>query len=181
MIDAATVERILCWRQAGLTLASISSREGVSVSAIKQIIKRTGGVSRGGCRKAVLEKAKQIVIRDSNLAETIALGVSASIASDLSLANQIRDNASLMLEVIFNDSSTSTATKARSLAALATAASVAQAISFRALEIDKQRNAISDDLPELTITGYSSEETEDIRRRASMSDIDLAALEEGEL
>lgn len=181
MIDHETIKLAIAYRSTGLTLGVISDKLKVSQSALKQIFKRFN-TSRGSHRTELAKKARELLINDTTLASNIAAQVAASISSDVNIANQIRDNTSLMLEQIYNDSSTPTAQKSRSLAALATAASVAQAISFRALEIDKQRSTVNDDdLPSLSITGYSNEEVEDIRRRASLSELELSALEENEL
>lgn len=180
MIDAETVKLAIAHRASGLTLGAISEKLKVSQSALKEIFKRHD-VHRGSHRSELVKTAKELLIKDTTLASNIAAQIAASITNDLNLASQIRDNASLMFAEIFADSRTPVAAKARSLAALATAATLAQSLSFKALDIEKTRNAINDDdLPNLTISHYTDSEVEDIRMRASMTDIDLAALEDGE-
>lgn len=181
MIDAETVKCAIAYRAAGLTLGAISDKLKVSQSALKQILKRHD-ISRGSHRSELTKLAKQLLIKDTTLASNIAAQIAAAITNDINLARQIQENASLMLEQIYTDNCTPTATKARSLAALATSLSVAQSIAYKALDVERTRNAINDDdLPELTISEYTTGEMDEIRRRASMSDVELAKLEEGEL
>lgn len=180
MIAQETIKSAIAYRAAGLTLGVISEKLKVSQSCLKGLFKKFD-VSRGSHRSALVKTAKELLIKDTTLASTIASAIAAAITNDLNLAAQIRENASLMLENLYNDSSTPTAQKSRSLAALATAASVAQSITFKALDIDRTRNAITDDdLPELSITGYSEDEMREIRLRADMTDLELSALDDGE-
>lgn len=181
MIDSETVKNAIAYRAVGLTLGAISEKLKVSQSALKAIFKRFD-VSRGSHRAELTRLAKELLIKDTTLASNIAAQIAAAITNDLNLAKQIQDNASLMLEQIYHDTSTPITTKARSLAALATSVSVAQTIMFKALDIERQRSTVTDDdLPELSISGYSADEMLEIRRRASMTDLQLTALEEGGL
>lgn len=180
MIDAETVKLAIAHRASGLTLAAISDRLKISTSALKQIFKKHD-VKRGTHRSAIVQQAKNLLVQDVTLASRISESVAASIANDLALANRVRDNASVLLDEIYNDSNSSVQVKARALTALATAVSLSQAICFKALDIEKQRATVSDnELPSLVISGFSDDEMQDIRRRASMTDLQLTALEESE-
>ena len=161
MIDSQAVIQILALREAGYCINEIAERHNVSQSCVKQICKKYGA-HKGSARTLYVEKAKQQIIEDAKLTERIVLETSAAILLELDLSKQIKTAASLLLEQLSdNQHGITVATRARSLAAVSTAVSVAQSITHKALELQKSANETSaDDLPSLTISSYNDEEIE---------------------
>lgn len=178
MIDTDIAKEIICERLVGYTINAIATKHGCSQSAVKSIC-RKNQAWRGMAKKELVNAAKKRIIEDAQLTETVVLAASASILADFDLSHQIKQSASLLLESIYNnDSGIPIAQRARSLAAVATSASIAQAIAIKALEFQKSYTNQSDsDLPSLHINSFSDSEIEEIRITASMTDLELAAYE----
>ena len=175
------VERAISLRSSGLTIGAVADELKISQSALKQIYKKFD-VKKYDAKDLLIQAARKRLLEDASLSENMAVAISSSVLSDINLAKQIRDNASILFEKIFNDSYETTQQKARALAALATAALAAQSLSQRAISFNKEaNNDSSEDLPELKISSYTDEEIEAIRTRASMSDLDLARLDAEQL
>lgn len=180
-ISIETTKAIVAEREAGYLVAEIAAKHGVSVSAVKSICKKNGAI-KFASRNLLVENARQQIINDSQLAQRVAHETGKAILTELALSTQIKQAASLLIERIYdNDSNMTIAMRSRSLAAVSTSIVNAQSLAHKALNLQKEvSGADFDDLPSLIIEGYTDAEMQDIRKRASMSDLELSKLEESE-
>ena len=178
-LSTETLKAIVCEREAGYLIAEIAANHGVSVSAVKSVCRKNGAV-KFASRNLLVENARQQLVSDSKLAQRLALETAQAIHSELALAKQIKQAASLLIEQIFdNDSGMSVAVRSRSLAAVATSVITAQALTHKALSLQKETSgANDDDLPKLVIESMTDSEIETAQAQANMTDLELALLEQ---
>lgn len=173
------IKSAIAWRESGLTISVIADKLKLPISTTKALLKRYN-VSKGASRGALVQVARDKLINDTSLSNMIASQISASITNQLSMARQIEDECSTLFEQLSNDTRTPISVRARTLSSIASAAQMAQSLAFKALDIENKRNEIKQtDLPTLVIEGYTESEMLEIRKKSSMTDIELAQLDEG--
>jgi hypothetical protein len=173
------IKNAIAWRESGLTIAAISDKLKMPVSTVKALLKRFN-VSKGASRDELVKVARQKLIDDSQLKDLIAAQIAASVSNQLAMARLIEDEVSMMFEELSKNKRLSLAIRSRALSSLASSCQIAQSIAFSALDINARRGeVIQNELPDLVISSYSESEMEDIRTKASMNDVELAALDVG--
>ncbi|MDP1614894.1 MAG: helix-turn-helix domain-containing protein [Methylococcales bacterium] len=150
-------EEAVTYRLAGYTIQSIAERTGISPATLFRHFK-TVEAKKGECVSLTVESAKERLLNDSGFISQIKDTIAASIVDELDLIKALRLGIALSLHDITNDTVTPAVLKSRALSALATALSVTQTVSRKALNLDAESQSSYEHVPELTIRCMSAED-----------------------
>lgn len=170
------LNQAIAMREAGYALPSIVQKVGVSASTLKLAFNKYH-VKKNQTKQQLIDRARQELIDDTTLVDEIKHQIASSVHADIVNSKEVRNAACLLLEQVINGKD-DLVKKTRALAAIATSLVACQTISYKALNLEAVRDSVElEDLPALQISGYSDNEMEEIRAKASMTELELAAHE----
>lgn len=157
-------------RQAGFTLPAIASRLGISMSTTQRIIKANKVVA-GSTKQALIDEAREELLRHAFSLESVQQIVAAHVLDDLSLSQQIRVKVAAALDEL----DTSNPAAFRALAASSTALKLTQDVWRRALPMEKLNQSMEvDELPELQIHIMTDMDVAEMRAQQRREDAEIS-------
>jgi AraC-like DNA-binding protein len=149
-------------RDAGYSLASISSKTNISPSTLQRHFRKLS-TSKGALSSKAVYDARQELLNDGGFISDLKRQISASLLDDLQQAQDIRASIAITLYDLMQDTSTPATYKARAIAALATGLTLTQKMMRVTLAMDDQP-VQQDELPSLLISELTQADIDDMRR-----------------
>lgn len=169
MLNPNQIREIIVLRQAGYSLSAICERVDAGATAVKKVL-RDSKVTKGAATAALIEEARKRLLSDQALTDSLKQTIAEMIADDLSTVRRLRENILLTLEKLEECSDVTPTGRARTLAALATTATVTQSIYRKALRVSHlEQSAPASELQPLPIY-FMTPEDEAAVRAATNSD-----------
>ncbi|TAK62304.1 helix-turn-helix domain-containing protein [Methylobacter sp.] len=157
----AEIQNCLVLREAGYSLAAISTKTGISPATLTRHFKKHGAV-KGTLSLSAVDEARQQLLSDSGFIGELKAAIASSIVDDLSHVAQLRESMAVTLEQVMTDAALPAHCKCRAIAALATSLTLTQKAARVALQADNQLIE-QDTIPELFISELTAEDIERMR------------------
>lgn len=180
------IKSAIVLRDAGYSLASISSKTNISPSTLQRHFRKLGA-SKGALSSKAIHDARQELLNDGGFISDLKRQISASLLDDLQQAQDIRASIAITLYDLMQDTSTPATYKARAIAALATGLTLTQKMMRVTLAMDDQPIE-QESLPNLLISELTQADIDDMRRHqlelsglddpTSYNDLDDVVMEE---
>lgn len=173
-LDPEKLAEAAAMREAGFSLATISSRCGASIRTLQREF-HAYKVIPGAAKAALVEKAREELVGTVLGHEKLTIYVARLIHDDVANVMRIRDRVAEGIEALEFGTHQQALEASRALAALSTSLRVTHEVLRGSLRMDAIQSDLDvADLPMLTIRGMTPNEFDAIRARAEAPDEELA-------